>query len=244
MELRYRALLMEALYKGYHRDDRTGVGCNSLFAKTIEFDTEGGKYWPLVCGKKMYKKIWNTEFEWFVNGETDDKRFKKNGVTIWDAWMRNGTIGKGYGYQLRSFGGETDQLEDVIEQIRENPDSRRHLISLWNPNEINETTLPPCHYSFQFFVENGSLHILINMRSTDLFLGLPYDLMMYNEVLNYVGLMAGFKPGKIKFMMADAHVYDNHKDAIREYLMTPVLDKIKYDELYEGVKVIKAPVAI
>ena len=244
MEAQYRALLSEAMSSGVHRDDRTGVGCKSLFAQTIEFDTEGGLYWPLVSGKRMYEKIWKTESEWFLSGRTDDKLFKENGVHIWDEWMKDGTIGKGYGYQLRQWQGKVDQLTRLIENIKTDPDSRRHLVSLWNPAELTETTLPPCHMMFQLFVEGDKLNILINMRSTDLFLGLPYDLQLYFTVLKHITDQTGHKMGKITFMMADAHVYDNHHKQIEEYLRQPITTKLEVGNLNKQAKSITAPVAI
>lgn len=244
-ELRYRALLMEAMYKGVHRDDRTGVGCNSVFAKKIEFDTQGGEYWPLLTGKRMFSNIWRTEAAWFLKGETDNKRFKKAGVTIWDAWMKDGSIGKGYGYQLRNWAGKVDQLQSVIESIHDTPDSRRHLVSLWNAAELDETTLAPCHYSMQFFTRTmeNELDILVNMRSVDLFLGLPYDFMLYFEVLKEVAKRTKYKPGKIIFMLGDTHVYDNHHDAVKTYIMQPVQEVQETGSMPKTI-IIKAPVAV
>jgi thymidylate synthase len=250
-ELRYRHLLMDAMLKGTHRDDRTGVGCRSIFGKSVEFDTKHGKYWPLVTGKKMYKYIWDTEFEWFISGDTTNKILEKNDVTIWREWMtmqdEDGTpsIGKGYGYQLRKWNGNIDQLERVIESIQNTPDSRRHLVSLWNPADLEETTLPPCHYSFQFFVNHteDQLDILVNMRSVDLFLGLPYDFMLYFKMLEYVAKRTKNNMGKMIFMLGDTHVYDNHHLAVKKYLMQPIRHINMTGFTYEAA-VIKADIAI
>ena len=164
-EAQYHEILQDCLDQGIYRDDRTEIGCYSTFNKSIKVDlTES---FPLITGRRMFPKIFKTEFDWFINGETNIKRFQDNGVKIWDAWAdKNGDLGPVYGHQMRNFNNQyIDQLESVIDSLKHNPDSRRHIISLWNPAQLSKMALPPCYLYFQFYVDNGYLNMFTLQRS-------------------------------------------------------------------------------
>jgi len=214
-DILYRCLTNEAVY----REDRTGVGCYSIFNQSMEFEVSNR--FPIITGRKMFPKVFNTEMQWFLNGETNIQRFKDAGVKIWDAWAdANGDLGPVYGYQLRNFNGQGyDQLKDVIWSIATNPDSRRHVISLWNPNQLSDMALPPCYLYFQFFVENGKLNMFIVQRSGDMYLGVPYDVALFTLILNYVAEETGLRVGRLAINIIDAHVYVNQMEQVQKYLM-------------------------
>jgi thymidylate synthase len=248
----YKDILREAIDKGVYRKDRTGVGCYSIFSKNIR--VEVSKHFPLITGRKMFEKTFKTEFEWLMNGETNIKRLKDAGIKIWDAWAdENGDLGPVYGHQLRNFNSSgIDQLKAVISSIMLDPDSRRHVISLWNPCQIQEMRLPPCYLYFQFFVENNKLNMFALQRSGDLFLGIPYDIALFSQILIYVASITGYKPGLLDLQIIDAHVYSNQIDKVEEYLKLPIyeLPIYSYDGQNIEIKnyvhgpVIKAPVAV
>lgn len=231
-EWQYKDLLNECLSNGIHRDDRTGVGCNSIFNASLKINVS--KYFPVLTGRKMFEKTFNTEFEWFMNGETNIQRFKDAGVKIWDAWADdNGDLGPVYGHQMRNFNDQNiDQMEMLIKRLIEDPDSRRHIISLWNPAQLDQMQLPPCYLYFQFFVEQGKLNMFVVQRSGDLFLGIPYDVALFTKILLYVSEKTGLKANKLDIQIIDAHIYDNQHDAIHKYLAQETFPLPKY--IYEN----------
>jgi thymidylate synthase len=228
----YRRLLWECLTNGVHRNDRTGVGCKSIFNASLKANVS--KYFPIITGRKMFEKTFNTEFEWFINGETNIQRFRDAGVKIWDAWAdENGDLGPVYGHQMRNFNDQNiDQIQMLIKQLINDPDSRRHIISLWNPAQIDQMRLPPCYLYFQFFVEHDKLNMFVVQRSGDLFLGIPYDMALFTKILLYVSDKVGLKANWLEVQIVDAHIYDNQYDAIHEYLMQDTFDTPEY--IYEN----------
>ena len=224
----YRRLLWDCLTNGVHRNDRTGVGCKSIFNASLK--TNVSKYFPVITGRKMFQKTFDTEFEWFINGETNIQRFRDTGVKIWDAWADdNGDLGPVYGHQMRNFNDQNiDQMQMLLKQLINDPDSRRHIISLWNPAQIDQMRLPPCYLYFQFFVEHDKLNMFVVQRSGDLFLGIPYDMALFTKILLYVSEKVGLKANWLEVQIVDAHIYDNQYDAIHEYLMQDTFDLPEY----------------
>jgi thymidylate synthase len=216
-EDQYKGLLWECLHKGINRNDRTGVGCKSIFNASLKIDVS--KYFPVITGRKMFQKTFDTEFEWFMNGETNIQRFRDAGVKIWDAWAdENGDLGPVYGHQMRNFNSQNiDQMQMLIKNLIEDPDSRRHIISLWNPAQLDEMRLPPCYLYFQFFVEGDKLNMFVVQRSGDLFLGIPYDVALFTKILLYVSEKVNLKANLLEISIIDAHIYNNQHEAIREY---------------------------
>lgn len=254
LENRYVNILQEARIAGVYRKDRTGVGCRSLFNQSLSWNMSEGKF-PMMTGRKMYEKVFKTEFDWFLNGETNIRRFQDAGVKIWDAWAdENGDLGPVYGHQMLNFNNQSvNQLEAVIDSLKNNPDSRRHIISLWNPAQINEMALPPCYLYFQFFVNHeGYLDMFVVQRSADLFLGVPYDIALFSQMLLYISEQTGLKAGSVDLQMVDAHIYENQLDAITAYTNQDLLmpPKFTYEngELtifnYQSGPRITAPVAV
>lgn len=222
LEKKYKKTLKKVLKNGVVRNDRTGVGCKSVFNVSLKWDlTES---FPMFTGRKIYKKVFDTEFDWFINGETNIKRFQDNNIKIWDSWAdESGELGPVYGYQLRRFNGSNiDQLEEVIDSLKNNPDSRRHIISLWNPLQIKEMQLPPCYHQFQFFVENDKLNMFVLQRSGDLFLGIPYDIALFSKLLLYVAEKTDKVANKVNLNIIDAHIYNNQEAAVNKYLKTKI----------------------
>jgi thymidylate synthase len=217
-ESQYKELLWECLTKGTHRLDRTKVGCSSIFNASLSINVS--KYFPILTGRKMFQKTFDTEFEWFINGETNIQRFKDAGVKIWDAWADdNGELGPVYGYQMRNFNNQNiDQMRNLIKTLRTDPDSRRHIISLWNPAQQDQMALPPCYLYFQFFVDKDKLNMFVVQRSGDLFLGIPYDVALFTKILLYVSDQVGLKANTLDIQIVDAHIYNNQLEAIHEYL--------------------------
>jgi len=237
-EEQYRDLLQECLLTGTKRADRTGVGSKSIFNASLKVDVS--KYFPLITGRKMFQKTFDTEFEWFMNGETNTKRFKEAGVKIWDAWAdENGDLGPVYGYQMRDFNGQgIDQMQLLIQSIILTPDSRRHIISLWNPAQIKEMRLPPCYLYFQFFVDGDKLNMFVLQRSGDLFLGIPYDMALFTKILLYVATLTEYKPNLLEVQIIDAHIYDNQIEAVDKYLQQPMYVQPTYEYKLNELKLI------
>ena len=217
-EAQYKELLWKCLANGVGRKDRTGIGCNSIFNAHLRVDLKDG--FPLLTGRKMFQKTFDTEFEWFMNGETNVQRFRDANVKIWDAWADdNGDLGPVYGHQMRNFNDQNiDQMQMLIDNLIDDPDGRRHIISLWNPAQTNQMALPPCYLYFQFFVDGLDLNMFIVQRSGDMFLGIPYDVALFSKILLYVADKVGLSANFIDVQIVDAHVYNNQHDAIHKYL--------------------------
>jgi len=217
-ESQYKELLYKCLASGTHRLDRTGVGCSSVFNASLRIDLKDG--FPLLTGRKMFQKTFDTEFEWFINGETNIQRFRDANVKIWDAWAdENGDLGPVYGHQMRNFNDQNiDQMQTLIDNLIDDPDSRRHIISLWNPAQTNQMALPPCYLYFQFFVDGLDLNMFVVQRSGDMFLGIPYDVALFSKILLYVASKVELNANFIDVQIVDAHVYNNQHDAIHKYL--------------------------
>ena len=252
-EHQYKELLNKVLREGIHRDDRTGVGCSSAFNLSMRLDVS--EHFPILVGRKMFPNIFNTEFQWFMSGETNIKRLTDAGVTIWNEWAdENGDLGPVYGHQLRNFNSEDiDQLGELIFNIRTNPDSRRHIVSLWNPAQIEQMALPPCYLYFQFFVDGDKLNMFALQRSGDMFLGVPYDVALFTNILNHVAFMCDLKPSILDISIIDAHIYDNQLEAVKTYIGSSTkYDRPTYEFKnnkttlinYQHGPVISAPVAI
>jgi thymidylate synthase len=227
-EEQYRRLLWECFVNSTHRNDRTGVGCYSTFNAKLKINVS--KYFPVITGRKMFQKTFDTEFEWFMNGETNIQRFRDAGVKIWDAWAdENGDLGPVYGHQMRNFNNQNiDQMQMLIKNLIEDPDSRRHIISLWNPAQLDEMRLPPCYLYFQFFVDNGKLNMFVVQRSGDLFLGIPYDIALFTKILLYVSEKVNLKANWLEVSIVDAHIYNNQHEAIHKYLLEDTFDTPEY----------------
>ena len=227
-EEQYRRLLWECFVNSTHRNDRTGVGCYSTFNAKLKINVS--KYFPVITGRKMFQKTFDTEFEWFMNGETNIQRFRDAGVKIWDAWADdNGDLGPVYGHQMRNFNNQNiDQMQMLIKNLIEDPDSRRHIISLWNPAQLDEMRLPPCYLYFQFFVDNGKLNMFVVQRSGDLFLGIPYDIALFTKILLYVSEKVNLKANWLEVSIVDAHIYNNQHEAIHKYLLEDTFDTPEY----------------
>lgn len=253
-EVNYTQLLLEAVNNGVTRADRTGVGSKSIFNASLSWDLNEG-WFPLVTGRKMFQKTFKTEFEWFINGETNIRRFQEAGVKIWDAWAdENGDLGPVYGHQMLNFNDQSiNQLKTVIHSLKHTRDSRRHIISLWNPAQTHLMALPPCYLYFQFFVDaNENLNMFVVQRSGDLFLGIPYDIALFSQILLYIAEECRYLPGRIDLQIVDAHVYNNQVKAVQDYLNQtlhpPPTYTYKWGELkinnYQHGPVISAPVAV
>ena len=209
----YHQLLQRILQQGVAKSDRTGTGTRSVFGHQMRFDLAEG--FPLVTTKKLHLRSILHELLWFIAGDTNTRYLNENGVSIWDEWSDdNGDLGPVYGHQWRSWttaGGEPiDQLADVIEQIKTNPDSRRLIVSAWNVAELPQMALPPCHLLFQFYVANGRLSCQLYQRSADVFLGVPFNIASYALLTMMVAQVTGLAPGEFVHTLGDAHLYDNH----------------------------------
>jgi thymidylate synthase len=209
----YLDLLRHVLEHGTKKTDRTGVGTISVFGYQLRCDLEAG--FPLLTTKKVHLKSVIHELLWFLRGETNVAYLKQNGVSIWDEWAdERGELGPVYGKQWRSWaapdGRTIDQISQVVEQIRTNPESRRLVVSAWNVGEIDEMALPPCHTLFQFYVAGGRLSCQLYMRSADCFLGVPFNIASYALLTMMIAQVTGHRPGEFVLTMGDAHVYTNH----------------------------------
>lgn len=238
-EKKYQSILNNCLKNGVERNDRTGVGSYSLFNQSIKLNVS--KKFPIITGRKMFPNTFNTEFDWFINGETNIQRFKDNNIKIWDAWANEaGDLGPVYGHQLRNFNSEYyDQLKMLINSLKTNPDSRRHIISLWNPLQLEEMALPPCYLYFQFYVDkNKKLNMFVVQRSGDLFLGIPYDICLFAKTLLYIASETNLKANKLELQIIDAHIYKNQIDSIKEYLLQPIFNLPKYTYINNNLEII------
>jgi len=261
----YNDLLRHVMQHGTKKEDRTGTGTVSVFGYQMRFNLQEG--FPLVTTKKVHTKSIIHELLWFLKGDTNIKYLKDNGVTIWDEWAdENGNLGPVYGYQWRSWpsasGEHIDQISQLIEQIKKNPDSRRLLVNAWNVSEISKMKLPPCHILFQFYVADGKLSCQLYQRSADLFLGVPFNIASYALLTHMVAQVCNLEVGEFIHTLGDAHIYSNHFDQVnlqltREPLPLPTLKlnpevKNIFDFTYEDIAIenyqshpaIKAVVAV
>ena len=272
----YHDLMRHVLEHGSKKSDRTGTGTLSVFGWQMRFDMAEG--FPAVTTKKLHFKSIVYELLWFLRGETNVRWLQERGVSIWDEWAdANGDLGPVYGSQWRSWptcskenpdGGHIDQIAQVIKSIREKPDSRRHIVSAWNPAEIDQMKLPPCHALFQFYVAPstdgtpGTLSCQLYQRSADIFLGVPFNIASYALLLQMVAQVTGLKAGEFVHTLGDAHLYLNHLEQAREQLsrtpkklpqmrLNPAVKDIfgfQYEDFtlegYEPYPAIKAPIAV
>ena len=214
----YLDLMRRVLDTGVSKTDRTGTGTLSVFGHQMRFDLADG--FPLVTTKKLHLKSVIHELLWFIAGDTNTAYLKRNGVSIWDEWAdENGDLGPVYGAQWRSWrkpdGGTIDQLRQVVGEIRSKPDSRRLIVTAWNPGEVDQMALPPCHCLFQFYVADGKLSCQLYQRSADIFLGVPFNIASYALLTMMVAQVTGLKPGDFVHTFGDAHLYLNHIEQAR-----------------------------
>ncbi len=215
-EKQYLNLLSYIRNNGDYKEDRTGTGTLSVFGPQLEFNLAQG--FPLLTTKKVFMKGIIHELLWFISGNTNIAYLKEHGVTIWDAWCdENGNLGPVYGHQWRNFGG-VDQLAELIHSIKTNPDSRRLIVSAWNPVDIPHMALPPCHTLFQFYVCNGKLSCKLYQRSADMFLGVPFNIASYALLTHMVAKVCDLEVGRFIWTAGDAHIYTNHLDQVDEQL--------------------------
>lgn len=260
----YLDLLRHIQTHGTPKGDRTGTGTTSTFGYQMRFDLSEG--FPLLTTKKLHLRSIIHELLWFLKGDTNIRYLHDNKVTIWDEWAdANGDLGHVYGYQWRSWpapdGRHIDQIAQVVESIRTNPDSRRHIVSAWNVAEIDQMALPPCHALFQFYVADGRLSCQLYQRSCDMFIGVPFNIASYSLLTMMIAQQTGLEPGEFVWTGGDCHVYDNHVDQVLEQLSRepypyPKIEIRKADSLfdyqYEDFTIvdyrhhptIKAPVAV
>lgn len=238
----YLELLRDILENGEARGDRTGTGTLSVFGRQLRYDLSEG--FPVVTTKRIHMKSVIHELLWFLSGDTNVRYLQENGVRIWNEWAdENGDLGPVYGSQWRAWetpeGKRIDQIAEVVESIRNNPSSRRHLISAWNVAEIDNMKLPPCHYTFQFYVAKGKLSCMFTMRSSDTFLGLPFNLAQYALLTHMIAQQCDLEPGELIYSGADVHIYNDHLEQVklqltREPLPLPKLViKRKPDSIFD-----------
>jgi len=214
----YHDLLERILSDGAEKHDRTGTGTLSVFGHQMRFDLSAG--FPMLTTKRLPLKAIVHELLWFLKGDTNIKYLHDHGVTIWDEWAdANGDLGPVYGYQWRSWptpdGGHIDQIRNVVDMIRRNPDSRRLIVTAWNPADVEKMALPPCHCLFQFYVANGKLSCQLYQRSADVFLGVPFNIASYALLTMMVAQVTGLTPGDFVHSFGDAHLYSNHIEQAR-----------------------------
>ncbi len=261
----YHDLLKHVLEHGHRKHDRTGTGTISVFGYQMRFDLSAG--FPLLTTKKVHLKSIIHELLWFLQGSTNIAYLKENGVTIWDEWAdQEGNLGPVYGYQWRNWpkpdGSHIDQISQVVEAIKSNPDSRRLIVSAWNVADVEKMKLPPCHAFFQFYVADGKLSCQLYQRSADIFLGVPFNIASYALLTMMVAQVCGLKLGDFVHTLGDAHIYLNHLDQVNEQLqrdfralptmrINPAVDNIfdfHYEDFtlenYDPHPAIKAPVAV
>ena len=261
----YLDLLQEIMDHGTVKSDRTGVGTKSIFGHQMRFDLSEG--FPLLTTKKVHLRSIIHELLWFISGDTNIGYLHDNKVSIWDEWAdANGDLGPVYGKQWRSLdtpdGRSIDQLSEVIETIKRNPDSRRMIVCAWNPSDVDKMALPPCHCFFQFYVADGRLSCQLYQRSADTFLGVPFNIASYALLTMMIAQVCGLKPGEFVHTTGDTHIYLNHFDQVREQLSRtprplPVMKlnpevkdifRFRYEDFtlegYDPWPAIKAPVAV
>lgn len=261
----YLDLLQHVLDNGVDRGDRTGTGTRSVFGYQMRFNLEEG--FPVLTTKKLHLRSIIHELLWFLKGDTNIAYLKENGVSIWDEWAdENGDLGPVYGYQWRSWpapdGRHIDQIANLLKMLHGNPNSRRLIVSAWNPALVDEMALPPCHCLFQFYVADGKLSCQLYQRSADIFLGVPFNIASYALLTMMIAQVAGLKPGEFVHTLGDAHIYANHFDQAREQLTrTPKklpqmwinpdvkdLFAFRFEDFrlegYEADPTIKAPIAV
>ena len=214
----YLDLLNRVLEEGAKKEDRTGTGTISVFGHQMRFNMADG--FPMLTTKKLHLKSIIYELLWFLKGDTNIKYLTDNGVRIWNEWAdENGDLGHIYGYQWRSWpdynGGHIDQITEVINTIKNNPDSRRIIVSSWNVGDLNNMNLPPCHAFFQFYVANGKLSLQLYQRSADIFLGVPFNVASYALLLKMVAQVTGLEEGDFVHTFGDAHIYTNHLEQVK-----------------------------
>ncbi len=261
----YLDLMKHVLEHGARKSDRTGTGTLSIFGAQLRFDLNAG--FPLLTTKRVHLKSIIHELLWFLRGDTNTRYLRENGVTIWDEWAdANGDLGPIYGYQWRSWptpgGGHIDQLAQVVDQLRRNPDSRRMIVSAWNVADLPRMALLPCHAFFQFYVAQGRLSCQLYQRSADFFLGVPFNIASYALLTMMVAQVTGLRPGDFVHTFGDTHLYLNHLDQAREQLsrtpralpvmkLNPAVKDLfafRYEDFalenYDPHPAIKAPVAV
>ncbi|QSE96370.1 thymidylate synthase [Fulvivirga lutea] len=261
----YLDLMRDILDNGVQKGDRTGTGTKSVFGRQLRFDLSEG--FPLVTTKKLHIRSIVYELLWFLNGDTNIKYLKDNGVSIWDEWAdENGDLGPVYGHQWRSWptpqNGTVDQITNVLNSIKNNPNSRRHIVSAWNPAEVDNMALPPCHALFQFYVADGKLSCQLYQRSADYFLGVPFNIASYALMVHMFAQQCDLEPGEFVWTGGDVHLYSNHIEQAelqltREPYPLPKLNikrkpESLFDYQYEDFEIvnyqahptIKAPIAV
>lgn len=258
----YLDLLQDIMDNGVDKLDRTGVGTRSVFGRQMRFDLSKG--FPLVTTKKVHLKSIIHELLWFIKGSTNIKYLQDNGVRIWNEWAdENGDLGPVYGSQWRNWNGEgIDQLAEVIDKLKHNPNDRRLIVSAWNVGKIAEMRLPPCHMMFQFYVAGNKLSCMLYQRSCDMFLGVPFNIASYALLTMMIAQVCGLEPGEFIHTLGDTHIYHNHFEQVREQLSRqplplPVMklnpavkniDDFTYDDFtlegYESYGKLAAPVAV
>jgi thymidylate synthase len=264
-ERAYLDLLAEVLERGARKSDRTGTGTLSVFGRQLRFALDAG--FPLLTTKKLHLKSILYELLWFLRGDTNVRWLQERGVTIWDEWAdEKGELGPVYGYQWRHWrapgGGEIDQIQQLIHSLKTKPDSRRHIVSAWNPAEVERMALPPCHLLFQFYVANGRLSCQMYQRSADLFLGVPFNIASYAALTLMVAQVTNLKLGEFILTLGDAHLYLNHLEQAKGQLereprpfprlqLNPAVKELldfRYEdftlEAYDPHPAIKAPIAV
>lgn len=263
-EWQYLNLLRDILDNGVRRDDRTGTGTLGVFGRQMRFALSKG--FPLLTTKKLHTRSIFIELLWFLRGETNIAWLKDNGVSIWDEWAdANGDLGPVYGKQWRSWaapnGASIDQIQKLVHGLKTNPNSRRHIVSAWNPADVDDMALPPCHCLFQFFVADGKLSCQLYQRSADVFLGVPFNIASYALLTHMLAKVVGLEPGDFVHTFGDAHLYLNHLEQAelqlsRAPLPLPTLSVADKDDLfgfelsdfvlndYQSWPHIKAPVAV
>ena len=263
-EQQYLDLLAELLERGASKSDRTGTGTLSLFGRQMRFALADS--FPLLTTKKLHLKSIICELLWFLRGDTNVRWLQERSVTIWDEWAdARGELGPVYGYQWRHWrtpdGREIDQIAQVVESIRRNPDSRRHMVLAWNPADVDKMALPPCHALFQFYVAEGRLSCQMYQRSADVFLGVPFNIASYALLTLMLAQVTGLSPGEFVLALGDVHLYRNHIEQAREQLvraprpfprmrLTPKRDLFAFQyedfaiEGYDPHPAIKAPIAV
>ncbi|MDQ0868476.1 thymidylate synthase [Arthrobacter sp. V1I9] len=236
----YEDLLRDVLASGTHKSDRTGTGTTSVFGRQMRFDL--AKSFPLITTKRVHFKSVAVELLWFLRGETNVKWMQDQGVTIWNEWAdADGDLGPVYGVQWRSWptpdGGHIDQIAELVENLKSNPDSRRHIVSAWNVSELHDMALPPCHAFFQFYVADGKLSCQLYQRSADMFLGVPFNIASYALLTCMVAQQVGLEPGEFVWTGGDVHIYENHMDQVLKQL-----EREPYE--YPQLKITRKPASI